>query len=205
MVQSQFRKSDERAADAVAQFLDERFYTECSDVERVMDKARQVRGLDIIFTYNGRKYLCDEKAAVQYANKRLGTFALELTMIDRGGYEHIGWFLDGTKTNDSFLFIWVDSISGTSVKSKDDINEVEIALIRKDEIMKFLASKGWTPALLLRKANRIRTVKNENLGSIPQYGYKFSYSTQLVEKPINLLLTREVYRKLSDYTAIIKK
>lgn len=205
-VESKFRKSDEIAADIVGKFLDDHFYNkECTDVERVYDKIRQVKGIDIEFTYNGHKYRCDEKSAIHCAGRRLPTFALEISMLNRKGKLYNGWFVDNTKTNDSYMFIWVDGMTGTNIQSVDDINSVEIALVRRDEIIKHLLSMGWTINKLMTKSNKIRTNPNEFMGSIEEFGCKFAFSTKLVEQPVNFLLPREVYRKLSDFTTIIKK
>lgn len=206
VIQSKFRKSDEEAADIVAQFLDEHFYNIiCKDVERVYDKSRQVKGIDIEFTYNGHRYKCDEKAAIHCANTGLPTFALEISMLNRGGKEHRGWFVDDTKVNDSYMFIWVDGMTNKHIQSVEDIKEVEIILVRREKILNYLSSMGWTLNNLINKSNKIRTNPNEYLGTLKQFGCKFAYSTQLVEKPVNFLLPRETYRKLSDYKAIIKK
>lgn len=60
--ESKLRKQDEKAADIVADFLDKTFYKEeTNDFIRNVEKTLQVYGIDTIFTYQGKKYKCDEK------------------------------------------------------------------------------------------------------------------------------------------------
>lgn len=194
------RKEDEKCSDIVSNFLNENFYSKkCKFFERIDDKERQIQGIDIIFDLNGQKYVCDEKAAIRYVNKNLKTFSLELSFKDRGGNLHEGWLIDETKINDSFLFIWIDKAKRDILSSKDDIQELEIALVKKKTIIEYLESIGWGVQQLIKKSELIREEENEYCGNLYKDECKFVCSRFLYEKPVNVLLKRDTLKKISVY------
>ncbi len=197
---SLIRKEDEKCSNIVSDFLDEHFYLKkCGFFERINDKQRQIQGIDVIFSLNGVKYICDEKAAIRYVNKNLKTFSLELSFKDRGGNLHSGWLIDDTKINDSFLFIWIDKSKHDILTSKDDIQELEIALVNKKSIIEHLDSIGWGISQLIRKSELIRENEHEYCGNLYEDGCKFVCSRFLYEKPVNVLLNRDTLKKISVY------
>lgn len=194
------RKEDEKCSDIVSEFLDEHFYLKrCSLFERIYDKRRQIQGIDVIFSLNDIEYICDEKAAIRYVNKNLRTFSLELSFKDRGGNLHDGWLVDDTKINNSFLFIWIDRAKHDILTSKDDIQEIEIALVSKKSIIEYLESIGWTVSHLLKKSELVREDKSEYCGNLYEDGCKFVCSKFLYEKPVNVLVSRNILKKISVY------
>lgn len=206
---SQLRKSDEQAASVITKWLETHFYTKengITDYSYINDVTMQVKGIDTVFCYNDgkviREILCDEKAAVQYVNKFLQTFAFELSFIDRSNNIHDGWLLDETKTNNAFLLVWVDkTVSGVeSVKQLTDHNQlksVTAALVMKKDILNYLYSLGWTAERLRTKTERMRRNPTEYQGNIYTNGCKFCFSKQLVEKPVNLLIRRKLLLQLA--------
>jgi hypothetical protein len=222
MIESKLRKEDVRLADLVSSFLDEHFYNEKTvSFERVEDRARQVQGLDVIFDMNGEHYECDEKNGGTRINTNLRTFSLELSFINRGGFRNVGWFLNQDLKNDSYMLIWPDKADTDKPQTVDEIREVEIALVRKDKLKKYLEEHGITISKLQNITNAIinRTQEAETLRKRDKYGnviqsydgklkyeiggLTFCHSTQLVESPVNLILPREVYREIADYNTII--
>lgn len=204
MARSDLRNDDERCSDIVSQFLDKHFYCGCKSFERVYDKSRQVKGSDVIFTMGSRSYNCDEKAAIRYVNKGLKTFSLELSFINTRGELTQGWLIDPTKVNDSFLFIWIDKAKHDMLTSVDDIQVMEVSLVRKVKIMEYLESIGWTQDRLARKDSKIRNNPDESLGDVYRNGCKFVFSEKLHEKPINVLLSRYTLAKISDINRVFE-
>lgn len=188
---SKLRYEDVSLSDKIYSFLDNTFYkTETSKFERVIDKDRQVKGLDVIFTYNGKEYKADEKAAVRYRN--LTTYALELSFINRRNEVQEGWLVRDDLENDSYVFVWVDKNKFTEKES------VTLAVVTKDKLNKRLESLGWSKANLRKKMANIRDGKITNMGNLLTYGCKFTFSEKYVEKPINILLPREDYMEIAD-------
>ena len=185
--ESQLRESDEKTANQVAEFLDSTFYKEETlNAERVNDVERQVKGVDIIFDYNGKKYYCDEKSTAQYRD--IKTFTLELSFIDKNGDIKEGWLTNEEEINDSYMLIWLDN------------DGVEVALVEKKQIIKRLRQLGWTVENLRKKAADIRDLyPNVNMGDLYKYGARFTFSTHLVEKP-NIMLWRSDYKRMAVFT-----
>ena len=205
---SKHRKTDEVVEKLNNKFLEKYFYN--SNVEKYIrntDKKLQISGIDVIFIKNGIQYNCDEKVAVHYINKALFTFAFELSFIDRKGDIRPGWFLDNKKLNNSYLLCWIDEADVDKPTNIEQIKKSEIILITKDKIVEYLKSINWTLDMINKKTNDIRYNKDKNFGNIKRNGLKFSFSEQLVEKPINVIIPREVLRdpKYCSYNEIIKK
>lgn len=200
------REYDEHCEKVMAQFLDEHFYKKIGYTwrERVTDRERQVKGLDVILKRDGKVYNIDEKAAIRYTNG-LNTFALELSFLNRKGNRVDGWLIDEKKVNDYFVFVWINKIEGELIENVDSFKEVEVALVSKEKIMIYLESLGWDVDKLLIKDERIRDGIDDNLGDIRKNGCKFSYSERLFEKPINILLPKQAYIKIADEHKIIMK
>ena len=200
------REYDEHCEKVMAQFLDEHFYKKIGYTwrERVTDRERQVKGLDVILKREGKVYNIDEKAAIRYTNG-LNTFALELSFLNRKGNRVDGWLIDEKKINDHFVFVWINKIEGELIENVDSFKEVEVALVSKEKIMIYLESLGWDVDKLLIKDERIRDGIDDNLGDIKKNGCKFSYSERLFEKPINILLPKQAYIKIADEHSIIMK
>lgn len=104
--------------------------------------------------------------------------------------------LDTNKINDSFLFCWLNKTK-EPFNSKEDIEELEIALVSRNRILDYLEELGWTISNLKIKDNKIRNNEKEYLGNIRRDGIKFSKSFQLVEKPINILIPKDILIKIS--------
>lgn len=200
---SRLRKQDEQAANAVAQSLDCNFYIDTDNFTRVYDKNRQVVGVDTEFDYAGYHYVCDEKAAIRYANRPLNTYSLELSTLDKRGVEIPGWFVNSNMVNNSYLFIWlnkVDSIIDNCSFTSEDIKEYEVALVTKEALFDYLDSVGMSKYEMQQLCYEIRNGEDVNMGNIYKDGYKLSYSEHLFEKPINILVPRTILRDISELT-----
>jgi hypothetical protein len=200
------REYDEHCEKIVSQFLDEHFYKllpELENFERITDKQYQVKGVDVVINNKDRQVYVDEKAAVKYL--KLKTFALELSFLNRFGKLQTGWFLDKKKINDYYLFVWINELTGDKIEDITSIKEVDVALVKKEKLYNYLETLGWTLDKLKVKDKLIREQCNVNMGDIKKYGCKFSYSEQLKEKPINILLPKTSYIELADVFKNIKK
>ena len=74
-----------------------------------------------------------KKSAVSYINKPLFTFAFELSFLDRSGNLHLGWLLNDKNVNNSYLICWINKAKKDNLTEVSDIQEVEIALIKKEK------------------------------------------------------------------------
>lgn len=196
-------RQDKRGENIVHNFLEREFYPRTTNYRYACDKATQLQGIDTVFSYNGIEYRCDEKASVDYVNKNLQTFCLELSCLDRNNRLMDGWFVNENNTNNSYMFVWVDKAVSNRINSIEDFTEVEYMLVLKQDIIDYLSSIGWAHESLQNKAERIRFCEDRNFGVISINGCKFTFSERLPEKPINVLLSRDIYRNM-PHTACFK-
>jgi hypothetical protein len=192
------REYDEHCERIMNSFLMKHFYEKYfnGNVERVTNKAQQVKGVDAIITDGEKKYLVDEKAAIRYVG--LKTFALELSFFNRKGNLMTGWLLDDEKVNDHYLFVWINELNDKEIINEDSIKDVDIALVSKESILNYLSSIGWNKDNLMIKDYQIRNEENTYMGNIRKNGCKFAYSEHLYEKPINILLPKEKYMEIAE-------
>lgn len=213
------RKKDSIVEREVAKFIDEHLYENkeiFKEYARTDGKEEQISGSDVVLsTSDGKlnRVVVDEKVAARYANSGLGTFTLELSFIGRNGNKKCGWFIDNTKTTQYYLFGWLNKVDipynektkrwETDLINSENIKELEWCLVSKDKILKFLEKKGWTIEKLAKQDEAIRKkgyVKTKEFID----DVAFRYSDAYIEKPINIMLKKETYLKLSDYKGIIK-
>lgn len=196
---SKTRREEEKMTQIVSNFLEKYFYSNTNDYERVEDKERQLKGIDVIFNFKNKQYVCDEKAAIRYINKNLQTFAFELSFLGKNDKLIEGWLISERKVNNSFLCIWIDKADYDFIEDIDDIKEVEIALIDKQQLLNYLKQLGWNINKLHTKAEKLRNNEKENCGNINKHGCKFSCSRYLPEQPVNVIVAREKLKEISDY------
>ncbi len=199
---SPVRTQDIDLSSFFSNLLDKTFYPqETTNFQRIDTFAEQIKGIDTIFDIGDKHYVCDEKAAVTWRN--LNTYSLELSFINSMNKIQDGWLVSNKYENNSYLFIWIDDNSlgsTTRVNYKHvKFDKITVAVVQKQKIIEYLQSLGWTQEKLKQKAINIRNNANgEYMGNIKKDGCKFSFTTKLVEQPINVILPKSVYLQLAD-------
>ena len=203
------RKSDNLREAATMEFLEERLYKGNEKYKRNYDRKTQRLGIDFMLAgdESSEEWNVDLKAAAgfKYA-KGLHTGCLECFARYKSGNvwkPYVGWFLNPEEINDSFMYAWIDEKYGDKedVEDKSDIKTIEVALVRKHKIIEYLVSIGWP-------LERIESYIKENI-----VGHEKDYGTQRIdglkfncprwfydeERPINILVPRNIYIDLSDF------
>ena len=212
------RKNDTIVEREIAVFLDKNLYLSSglfSERARTDDKDNQIKGSDIILsTCDGKLHsvVVDEKVAARYANKPLNTFSLELSFIGMNNKKKDGWFLDKSKVTQYYLLGWIVKADiqydesarrfDTDSITRGNIKELDWCLVSRDSIIKFLESKGWSLDKLAKQDDMIRGrgyVKTKEFVNDVSFRYSDSYK----EKPINILLKKQAYMDMSDYSGKI--
>lgn len=199
-MESFLRDSDERKAKIVNDFLYEHFYSKyTTDYVYHEDKETQISGIDVTFTYNGKTYQCDEKAAVNWCNVRLETYAFEVCSINRGDKVQLGWLVDDSKKNDSFLLVWLNKTDNkTLIADKSEIREMDIMVMSKEKLRGYMDSIGWTKENLLSQAGVMWNNPSMDTANFPKQNVQIRVSTQLVEHPVNIRLPKSKLSELAD-------
>lgn len=194
----------------IAMFLDMHLYSD----ERFTQKDRtdsieaQMDGSDIIISIpslNLHSIVVDEKAQTQYVNKPLPTFSLELSFLSSSNRIVEGWFIDMKKSTEYYLFQWVHRADKNWDIKSHDIKKLEYALVSRRKILDYLASCGYSIDRLKELDSEIRNTGNYGPHcKTPDKKFYFFFSTQLAEKPINVILRKEVIINLSEMKGIIE-
>lgn len=222
-----FRNQDMRAEQQLGEFMDAYFYSRLKANDgspltytRMRDKNSQLKGIDVCIEAEERKIYIDEKASIYYSNAMLPTFAFELDSIQKGHMDPVeGWFINDDLKTGYYMLIWPNvkcykpEKQGTQWVRKDlkkivkeDFTIVEAMLIEKKELRIFLERKGYDRDYLSKYAKYIRDLYSKESDKQDQEiteNVKISYSGQLAEKPINLVIRKEVLRDLAKAVYLI--
>lgn len=217
------KNADKQKEEIVRLFLEKNLYHRFPDYKHNENAETQKLGVDCEFTGRKFHYIADEKAATRknYINagskydgetserRKLETFCLELSMRAKhnGKWErHYGWWLNDKVINNSLVLVWIDKTKSGDIESVEDILEAEVVVVRKEKINDYLESLGWTKEKLKEQVSEIIDNFDKWNGTKTIDGLKFNVASWLkgAEAPINILLTRELYRKISDYNNVFK-
>lgn len=172
------RLQDTLTSTEVEKFLDANFYVK--PVERVYDKERQIMGIDVVFG----DHFIDEKCATDYINKPLKTFSFELSSVDRNGNRYTGWLLNDKLKTTHYLLCYINKCKVDKNPKMEDIFEMETIYVAKEVIKQYLEDKGID-------LKNLSSVKENSIG-----GLRIVRSGHKAEKPMNILIPREVLRNL---------
>ena len=178
----------------------------------------QNRGVDVTFTLNGTKYICDEKCAAEKVNQPLKTFAFELSQTyknDRSA-RHYGWFLRDDMKNDSYMFQYIDEAyndDGTEQNqytlTEKGIKRVTLILVRKEKIYEYLAKHKLTKEKLFKANDYMlnsgksffpdKIDRNDFKCNDYRFGWVLHRDFNHEEETVNLLIKKSELMKMSDW------
>lgn len=167
-------------------------------VERILDFKQQQQGIDLKLSKEGKFYIIDEKAQLDYLESDLPTFAFEISYL-KYSQERLGWLYDSKKITDFYFTI-------TSIKCKEynvpesGFKSCKIFSVDRRKLINLLNSRGLTFERIKTLNHQIRkgTFKNRiyvnELNAITEG--KFFYSKEgKAEQPINLVLKLDFLTK----------
>ena len=219
------RNQEKKKKKALGEFLDEHFYKQLVEantaikcITRTTDKDEQLAGVDVcIEMNNGKKYYIDEKAAFYYSNVMIPTFAFEIDSIQKNDSLVLGWFLNEKLKTQYYFLVWPNIKCEKKEKAwirkplnkvqKTDFTIVEAMVIEKEKLLAEVEKNVGSREHLLEYAKKIRgkAVQLDNNQLIMDDNYKFVLSEYIHEKPINLVIKKEVLKKLADAKYLISQ
>lgn len=209
MAYNTYRNKDMEAERELSKFLDNHLYIkkEFTKAIRTDDALSQINGSDIVVSIPSlgiEDAVVDEKASIYYINKDLRTFVLEISFLNRGREYTDGWFVNKTLLTQYYLMQWIKAdIENPWEVKEDNITEIECVLVSKAKLIEYFESEGYDKARLMQIAKEMRS-KNQSLRNSPGKPYRFYYTAKLAEKPVNILLNKEEYIRLSDFHYFVK-
>lgn len=203
-ITNEYRNRRKYVTDAeaiVAQYLDESYYKLWSNsVERCNEKALQVQGLDLTALSGTTPITIDEKASVLWSNKRLTTFAQEISAINIDGEEYDGWLLNFNSVSDYLLYVWIDA-ANTPLRSPADILDATVALVKKCNLWYYLRVHDIYSTELRELA---RDMRKKGTRSTTYKGYKVVHQTNKQEHAVSILIPRTELIGIATHAARIK-
>lgn len=178
----------------------------------------QNSGVDVTFTLNGTKYICDEKCASEKVNIPLKTFAFSLSQTNRNdiSVRHYDWFLRDDMKNNSYMIQYIDEAyneDGTEQNqytlTKEGIKKVTLILVRKEKVFEYLAEHRLTKEKLFRANDYMlrsgknffpdKIMKNGILCNDYRYGWVLHRDFTYSESTVNVLIRKSDLIKISDW------
>lgn len=214
-----FRDQDMRAEQRLGEFMDTYFYSRLKakdgktlNFTRMSDREKQLDGIDVCIELEDRRMLIDEKASIYYSNVMIPTFAFEVDSIQEGHLEPVpGWLINDRLRTEYYMLIWPNIKcmqqgnrwvrKDIKKLERDDFTIIEAMLIKKMDIRNALERKGFDIKRILEYANRMRHLYSDEVVRKEEKltdDIKISFSCQLAEKPINLVIQKKFLKGLAQ-------
>ena len=189
------RQQDCSVEQMASKVLDQYYTRQGIRFERVTDKERQIKGIDLIlFSKSGRSIKIDEKAkyrGLQTEGAQLNSYSFEVTRLCADMKRRIGWFVDKKIETDYYCYVFPKLYNGNIKKnmqvdlfSKKDI----IAIIQQETTLDYIEQVAH---MMDVKGTKLTKFKNFALYRTPAY--------KLPEEPINIVMSRELIEKTPHF------
>lgn len=161
----------------------------------------QLSGIDVV-VYEEEPFSIDEKAQVGYINRPRPTFAFEISYKNRSGIVKDGWLLKNKVNPTYYGLVWIHK-SKESNKGKlkaSDIEKLEYMLVSNIKLQDYLYEHGIDEKKvrdisdMLRKFNQRFVYRN---------GFKFVYSYDFNEAPVNIVIPKSILKEICEYDYIV--
>lgn len=196
------RKEDERKERIVTDFAEIKILKKFPDYRRNKEVITQKLGNDFEFTgRDGYHYICDLKAIF----KSIPTGCLECACrINRNNNWDTyinGWFLNEREIANTYVMFWLDEFN-KEMKSIEDIKHGEICFIKKERLWDYIKECGFSKEAIMQKIEEIKNNPERYFKTewISDVGFNCPKNYYDAERPVNILLKRNIYRELSIYT-----
>jgi hypothetical protein len=197
-------EDDLNSEQEVAKFLDKYFYQKkMISFKRITDVDSQYEGIDIILSYNDLKnILVDEKAQCSYVNKNLPTFAFEVNFIKNNKLCD-GWLFSNNKKTEYYFLVWIKAKKEKHF-TFEDIIELNCILVERKEIIDYLSKYSIDKNKSYEIAEHLRETKTTKFSNTNFEGFNFNFSNHLSEKPVNIVIQKEVLINLAHGMFVVK-
>lgn len=200
------REIDMQQERKVVAFIQQYVFPHLYDnAEFIEDLERQLQGIDVIIYDNNFTENLDIKAqaSARYINNPVPTFVHELLYTNKSKKDEIGWFLKDLET-DTYVFVWIHAAKVNErglLEEPQDIIDMELMFVDKVPLTEYLDSKGYTSDVLLERAQKMRKIglykKMSVLDESDDDEMWLTYSAELRERPVNLVIKKRVLKKFS--------
>lgn len=182
---------------------------------------QQFAGVDVTLetpkgttTFDVKALNKDYLANARKGEKTIQTFCVEL--VGNSQKKSEGWFLNESKTNDGYIFVWIhdcnwewhlDKSTGKMAKALRDISALrhaEVVMFGKEKLKEALKKHGCTEELLKEAAEKMCEFREVAVKYDPVHKREISStrnmpfyivksSGKVAEEPVNLVIRKEFY------------
>lgn len=196
---------DKRKEELFGIWLDNHFYIKIAEkykrITRNTNEALQKKGVDVIIeTKAGEKIYIDEKATLQYINKRIPTFAFEIKNSTSGAQ---GWLYNPEYITDYYLLAWPNAIDD-NIPNFESFIDTEIMSIKRKNVIQLLADNGFTENKILNLVAIYKKQLTERNRFEIAPGITINFNLFLAERPINVVIKKDLLKQYANYCTIVK-
>lgn len=203
------RKNDSIAEMKISEFMQKNFYSQTDKYfnhsavfKKISTKEHQLDGIDELLIMDNSILYIDEKTDLLFRENPT-TFCFELDSLQ--GKEKIlrsGWLLNDNYTTHYFL-LYPHKKPEVEEWGITDITSIEGVLLSKEKLLAYLKEEGLTIENMKKRAEIIRkkykhSNQTEYSKSEKHPNIWFAYSGKIAEKPINLVIKKEILMNLAD-------
>jgi hypothetical protein len=191
-------KDDLNKESIVASFLDKYLYPKISvSSQRITLIADQMRGKDVEATFSDLgAIIIDEKAQLNYVNRPLPTFAMEVS-YKKNTFRKEGWLFDKNKVTEYYMLIWVRTTE-KFYTLQEDILDLECYLIKRQDIIDFLNTKDITSETIDSDISKILSQEGGKQTHKASHDAYFFFTKFLAEQPINIVIRKQILANLAS-------
>jgi hypothetical protein len=185
-----FFKNDLAQETILGTFLSNHYAKNNWNTTRIFEKEMQYKGVDVMLEKDGRHFLIDEKAQLHYLNKDLPTFALEINYLKDNTLKD-GWLFDTNKLTEIYAFVFNIQVpvTITQLSNEADIKRCDVVFVNKQKLLKELAKLNLDYVTCAENSKTLRS--DETIKKLSHLStFNFQISTQLAEKPVNLIVRK---------------
>ena len=209
MTREQKRKLDTLIEHNISNFLDENFWSKFKyGFVRQTDKKLQCAGIDItLLGKNNLSINFDEKAKVYgVLNSILQYPSFEISFVNRANQIQTGWFCQKNLSTDYYSFVGVYTVNENNdincLSSSTAISACDVLWCKKQEVIDFVKQTTslndlYNDAKELRKESKLNGVQ-KNRKRYENANFWLTYSGQLFEKPVNLVMPRNTLENFKN-------
>ena len=199
------RTKDERQEYIINQYLLANYFNKAfTSACLIDDTSLQNAGVDVMCSSElGEDMKIDVKAqsSAKYINNPRPTFLLEVSTYNRYGTEEcVGWFFDAQKITEYYTFVWIHEARVDAkgrILRPEDIQRVEVLIVDAKKLQDYIDDVLWDYSMddidSIVSAMRSKELMRQDVCK----GIHYSHSTQLIEKPVNLVVHKRILKKFA--------
>lgn len=194
------RARDEQRTRQIEKFADVVYYNMGLACYRVNDIDMQKQGVDLIMkrpnSINDMDIMrVDEKAAVSYMHKDIGTYAFELS--SESNKDSTGWFVSPSSITTHYALMWPRSDNDGLT-----VNKALVVIVPKTAINQWMNEHHLNPRELVSQVQALPNMYDYD-GNIRSKrlhvnGVDIVQSMSCMEQPVNILIPKEDLIKMAD-------